>query len=227
MTVKVYKNFSLVQKSAPTPSRRTDFAAPRAPAPLRGTGGRTRIRDARPEDSRWAHPGTGPKRGPERTITEAGYGSWAWAWAWAWRPGRKFKGRARHPRLMEVLLPQRARDDDGGRPDLSAPTRTTVRKTKTEESGWGTWIRTKINGVRVRCSTVELSPNGLRGGTAGRCRAKRGLGSTEVWAFQALPCGRSALSVPVGGIGCGTVLGRGAGRLGEARLAGPCPGAGQ
>ena len=24
--------------------------------------------------------------------------------------------------------------------------------------GWGTWIRTKINGVRVRCSTVELSP---------------------------------------------------------------------
>ena len=25
-------------------------------------------------------------------------------------------------------------------------------------SGWGTWIRTKINGVRVRCSTVELSP---------------------------------------------------------------------
>ena len=25
--------------------------------------------------------------------------------------------------------------------------------------GWGTWIRTKIDGVRVRCSTVELSPN--------------------------------------------------------------------
>ena len=25
--------------------------------------------------------------------------------------------------------------------------------------GWGTWIRTKINGVRVRCSTIELSPN--------------------------------------------------------------------
>jgi site-specific DNA recombinase len=24
--------------------------------------------------------------------------------------------------------------------------------------GWGTWIRTRINGVRVRCSTVELSP---------------------------------------------------------------------
>jgi hypothetical protein len=24
--------------------------------------------------------------------------------------------------------------------------------------GWGTWIRTKIDGVRVRCSTVELSP---------------------------------------------------------------------
>jgi hypothetical protein len=27
-----------------------------------------------------------------------------------------------------------------------------------EINGWGTWIRTKINGVRVRCSTVELSP---------------------------------------------------------------------
>ena len=30
-----------------------------------------------------------------------------------------------------------------------------------ELRGWGTWIRTKINGVRVRCSTVELSPNTL------------------------------------------------------------------
>jgi hypothetical protein len=29
---------------------------------------------------------------------------------------------------------------------------------ETELRGWGTWIRTKINGVRVRCSTVELSP---------------------------------------------------------------------
>ncbi len=28
-----------------------------------------------------------------------------------------------------------------------------------DDSGWETWIRTKINGVRVRCSTVELSPN--------------------------------------------------------------------
>jgi hypothetical protein len=27
-------------------------------------------------------------------------------------------------------------------------------------NGWGTWIRTKIDGVRVRSSTVELSPNG-------------------------------------------------------------------
>jgi hypothetical protein len=24
--------------------------------------------------------------------------------------------------------------------------------------GWGTWIRTKTNGVRVRCSTIKLSP---------------------------------------------------------------------
>jgi hypothetical protein len=29
---------------------------------------------------------------------------------------------------------------------------------ETELRGWGTWIRTKIDGVRVRCSTVELSP---------------------------------------------------------------------
>jgi hypothetical protein len=35
------------------------------------------------------------------------------------------------------------------------------RGNKTPETGlagWGTWIRTKIDGVRVRCSTVELSP---------------------------------------------------------------------
>lgn len=24
--------------------------------------------------------------------------------------------------------------------------------------GWGTWTRTKTNGVRVRCSTLKLSP---------------------------------------------------------------------
>ena len=28
--------------------------------------------------------------------------------------------------------------------------------------GWETWIRTKINGVRVRCSTIELFPNSRR-----------------------------------------------------------------
>ncbi len=26
-------------------------------------------------------------------------------------------------------------------------------------TGWGTWIRTKIDGVRVRCSTIKLFPN--------------------------------------------------------------------
>ena len=26
-------------------------------------------------------------------------------------------------------------------------------------NGWGTWIRTKTNGVRVRCSTLKLSPS--------------------------------------------------------------------
>ena len=39
-------------------------------------------------------------------------------------------------------------------------------------AGWGTWIRTKIDGVRVRCSTVELSPTApatrrLRGAPCG------------------------------------------------------------
>ncbi len=29
----------------------------------------------------------------------------------------------------------------------------------TAEFGWGTWIRTKIDGVRVRCSTIKLFPN--------------------------------------------------------------------
>lgn len=28
--------------------------------------------------------------------------------------------------------------------------------------GWGTWIRTKIDGVRVRCSTIELFPKSLK-----------------------------------------------------------------
>lgn len=28
-----------------------------------------------------------------------------------------------------------------------------------KEIGWGTWTRTKINGVRVRRSTIELFPN--------------------------------------------------------------------
>ena len=37
--------------------------------------------------------------------------------------------------------------------------------------GWGTWIRTKIDGVRVRSSTVELSPTGapVRSGRAIEC----------------------------------------------------------
>jgi hypothetical protein len=38
-------------------------------------------------------------------------------------------------------------------------------------AGWGTWIRTKIDGVRVRCSTVELSPNGRFSRAGRRLRA--------------------------------------------------------
>ncbi len=39
--------------------------------------------------------------------------------------------------------------------------------------GWGTWIRTKIDGVRVRSSTVELSPNGRSRGESSRGRQRR------------------------------------------------------
>ncbi len=35
-------------------------------------------------------------------------------------------------------------------------------QTRKFEIGWETWIRTKINGVRVRCSTIELFPNSRR-----------------------------------------------------------------
>lgn len=34
--------------------------------------------------------------------------------------------------------------------------------------GWGTWIRTKIDGVRVRCSTIELFPSRPLAGWRGR-----------------------------------------------------------
>lgn len=37
--------------------------------------------------------------------------------------------------------------------------------------GWGTWIRTKIDGVRVRCSTIELFPSRQTGGRFGWCAA--------------------------------------------------------
>jgi hypothetical protein len=33
-----------------------------------------------------------------------------------------------------------------------------IDKNLVKSIGWGTWIRTKILGVRVRCSTVELFP---------------------------------------------------------------------
>ena len=29
--------------------------------------------------------------------------------------------------------------------------------------GWGTWIRTTIHGVRVRCPAIERSPNSMKG----------------------------------------------------------------
>ena len=42
---------------------------------------------------------------------------------------------------------------------LALPYRLEREKAGYGRSGWGTWIRTKIDGVRVRCSTVELFPS--------------------------------------------------------------------
>jgi hypothetical protein len=46
--------------------------------------------------------------------------------------------------------------------------------------GWWTWIRTKIDGVKVRCSTVELSPTrspqkALKRKTLGRSQSPKSL----------------------------------------------------
>ena len=44
---------------------------------------------------------------------------------------------------------------------LSGTTGKSINQGLLGKIGWGTWIRTKINGVRVRRSTVELFPNSL------------------------------------------------------------------
>ena len=49
--------------------------------------------------------------------------------------------------------------DTRSRPPVGS-IRCSRRKTAEGKFGWGTWIRTKIDGVRVRSSTVELSPSG-------------------------------------------------------------------
>jgi hypothetical protein len=50
----------------------------------------------------------------------------------------------REIRALEKLPARKTRPGPGPKPKRKLP-------------GWGTWIRTKIDGVRVRCSTVELS----------------------------------------------------------------------
>ena len=51
-----------------------------------------------------------------------------------------------------------------------------------DEIGWGTWIRTKIDGVRVRCSTVELFPNaGGAGGLKERAHRLRAGPTMSGW----------------------------------------------
>lgn len=46
----------------------------------------------------------------------------------------------------------------GGRAEF--PLSSSVAHFQGRSGGWGTWIRTTTNGVRVRCSTVKLSPTG-------------------------------------------------------------------
>src|SRR5271166_3237426 len=60
-------------------------------------------------------------------------------------------------------------------------------------TGWGTWIRTKIDGVRVRCSTVELSPNGLLAPDVARWGAG-GVNSEAGPHAQAFPNGSCAFA---------------------------------
>ena len=46
-----------------------------------------------------------------------------------------------------------------GNPRASSLIKVAGKSNAWRDVGWGTWIRTKIDGVRVRSSTVELSPN--------------------------------------------------------------------
>src|SRR3984893_8728407 len=50
--------------------------------------------------------------------------------------------------------------------------------------GWGTWIRTKIDGVRVRCSTVELSPTRWKAVACGWAKMTIGLSDIDEHAAQ-------------------------------------------
>ena len=54
---------------------------------------------------------------------------------------------------------------------------------ETAWNGWGTWIRTKTNGVRVRCSTIKLSPTEAAHASdrSGACPNGRGLDQRLWW----------------------------------------------
>ena len=54
--------------------------------------------------------------------------------------------------------------------------------------GWGTWIRTKIDGVRVRSSTVELSPKTRETLSAGSLDSEARLQRQEPQRCWRAPC---------------------------------------
>jgi hypothetical protein len=110
--------------------------------------------------------------------------------------GRRGGGMARLVAQPKEVVAACARWDSGaGRPRpfgdtvVARPTAVVTRILSLNEisnvCGWGTWIRTKIDGVRVRCSTVELSPNGrLKRGSS---RGAQGCVNSEAKAAAQAP----------------------------------------
>jgi hypothetical protein len=83
---------------------------------------------------------------------------------------------ARDPALAESAIRKLERGTD--LPKRPLPFSNKRGKSSVISIGWGTWIRTKIDGVRVRCSTVELSPNASTFVGHSPCGRGRGAGMT-------------------------------------------------
>lgn len=68
--------------------------------------------------------------------------------------------------------------------------RVTVRSQIYEGVGWGTWTRTRTDGVRVRCSTIKLFPN-TRAGRVKWARYSQGSRVIQALVFALGPERRS------------------------------------